>query len=418
VTTRSGRALWSLVDQVLSSGTNIALGLVIARLVSAREFGAYSLAFVAYTVILGLCSAGISDPVVVRHSSFGAGRRSTTWGAATGAAIVFGLLTGLPVALAGFVVGGPLGRCLLAVGLLLPGLLAQDVIRYVFFAEGSPRGASGIDAVWAATQLTAYVGVAAGMAAPGPEHLLAAWGLSAWVAALVGLVRLRVRPTLGAGRQWWMEHRDLGRPFAGDFAMRTGASQLAMAGAGAVAGLQALGALRAGLLLMGPVNLAASGLRIFALPEGSRIRDRSPGKLLPASVVLATVIVAGGALWSVVLLAIPDSVGIELLGDTWSGARELLPFVAVLTLGGVSAAPALYGLRILGAGRRLLRARGIDAVLTTVAAVGGAAAYGARGAALGWAAANVVVSVVWWVQFRRASLEYPKEHGTKRPPSR
>ena len=62
------RASWSFGDQALSSLTNFALAVVVARAVTAEEFGAFGLAFSAYLLVLGLVRAVTAEPLLVRAS--------------------------------------------------------------------------------------------------------------------------------------------------------------------------------------------------------------------------------------------------------------------------------------------------------------------------------------------------------------
>jgi O-antigen/teichoic acid export membrane protein len=47
------RAGWGLLDQIASSGTNVAIGVIVARTLPIEDFGAFSIAFrVASTTTL------------------------------------------------------------------------------------------------------------------------------------------------------------------------------------------------------------------------------------------------------------------------------------------------------------------------------------------------------------------------------
>ena len=60
------RVGWGLGDQALSSMTNFAVGILVARSVSVADFGAYALAFSAYCFILGISRALATEPFAVR----------------------------------------------------------------------------------------------------------------------------------------------------------------------------------------------------------------------------------------------------------------------------------------------------------------------------------------------------------------
>ena len=70
----AGRAGWGLIDQVFSSLTNFALGIVVARTVPIAEFGAFSLAFAAYLLAVNMTRAFPMQPLAIRYSAIGGGR--------------------------------------------------------------------------------------------------------------------------------------------------------------------------------------------------------------------------------------------------------------------------------------------------------------------------------------------------------
>ena len=63
---------WALADQVLSSATNFALSLLVARTVGARDLGAFSVAYATFTFSLGAVRAIAGELLAVRHSAVSA----------------------------------------------------------------------------------------------------------------------------------------------------------------------------------------------------------------------------------------------------------------------------------------------------------------------------------------------------------
>src|SRR3954452_4728053 len=59
---------WALVDQALSSATNFAMSLFIARLLAPEAFGSFALALAAWITLLGLNRAALVQPFVVEAS--------------------------------------------------------------------------------------------------------------------------------------------------------------------------------------------------------------------------------------------------------------------------------------------------------------------------------------------------------------
>lgn len=60
---------WGLLDQILSTATNLAMGIFVAATVSPRQFGAFSVAYAAYGVWLGISAGVASAPLIVRFSA-------------------------------------------------------------------------------------------------------------------------------------------------------------------------------------------------------------------------------------------------------------------------------------------------------------------------------------------------------------
>ena len=65
---RARRFSWGLADQTVSSLTNAALSLYIARDLGATAFGAFSLAYVTYSFVLNASRGLATDPLLVRFS--------------------------------------------------------------------------------------------------------------------------------------------------------------------------------------------------------------------------------------------------------------------------------------------------------------------------------------------------------------
>src|SRR5215475_12250426 len=64
----AGRLSWGLADQAVSSMTNFAVGIYIARTLGLIAFGTFSLAWVTYAVAVNLSRGLATDPLLVRFS--------------------------------------------------------------------------------------------------------------------------------------------------------------------------------------------------------------------------------------------------------------------------------------------------------------------------------------------------------------
>jgi O-antigen/teichoic acid export membrane protein len=401
-----GRFGWGLADQLLSSSTNFLLGLLVARAVDPRDLGAFSLAYATYSLTLGGVRALAGELVVVRHSAVSLGRWRHGVKSSAGTALMAGVIVGLGCLVAAAVLGGSLMVVFSILGVFLPFLLVQDVWRFAFFARGRGSAAFLNDAIWAVAMVAAFV-LLRQTGRSSVAWLTLAWAGAGCLAAVIGLLQLRVLPSgpLDAIR-WLRSHRDLAPRFLAEFGLASGTSTLIMFGIGTVAGLAQLGRFRAGQIALGPLNVLFGGAGLVATPEGVRLLRESPRRLVRGCRWVSVALASGALAWGALLLSLPHGVGQFLLGVNWDGARSLLlPLsVAAATFGVVFGAYA--GLRSLAAAKRSLRARYLDAAATMSFALAGAVVGGAAGAAWGFAIAGCLeIAIAWW-QFRRALDEY------------
>ncbi len=333
VRTLIGRAGWNVGDQLVSSGTNLLLSVLVARALTADGFGAFAVAFTVYTFLVSAARALISQPLVVRYTAGSPESFRTAARSAAGGATNLGIVGGVVSVAVGLAVGGTVGASLVCIGTLLPGLLLQDMWRQVFVAEGRPAAAFLNDVVWGIVQLAAVAAFTV-LGWQSASAMLLGWGGAALVAALLGIVQFRGGPHLRASLGWLARQRDLLGYYAAAFLAMMGANQITMlliAGLGEPADV---GALRAAQVVLGPLNIAGYSLLAFAMPELSRRRLRGRAAVR-AALALSGVMLLADAVWAAVLLMIPDDLGVTLLGDTWASAQAVLP-AAFLGLVGIA----------------------------------------------------------------------------------
>jgi O-antigen/teichoic acid export membrane protein len=397
---RIRRAGWGLADQSLSSLTNFALGIVVARSVSAREFGDFSVAFAVYMLVLGLARSTSTEPLLVRFS-----KPSDPWArgasSAAGAAAVVGVISGAGCILAGLVLSGGLGGALIGLGITLPGLLVQDAWRFAFFAQGRAGQAFVNDLVWTVA-LVVTMGLVVFLGTSSVLWFVIAWGGAATAGAVAGLLQSWLLPRPDRSLSWWREHSDLLRDYVAQFSVLQGSVRLADFGVGAVAGVRALGSLRGAQMLLGPLNVLVMGSRLVAVPEAVRLLDSSPHRLRRACALVSAALASAAITWGIVLTMLPRSAGEALLGATWVGAQRVMFPLALAMAGSGIAMGAGVGLRAMLENRRATKVRMVISILTVAAAVGGAAIAGAFGAAWGVAAVAFPGGALWWIQLNRA----------------
>ena len=405
------RAGWGFVDQALSSATNFALGVFVAATVAPADFGAFSLVYASYGVCLGLSSGLVSTPLIVRHSAASTAERSEASQRSVASAFLVGAAAGLLFLLLSRLAPPTMAGPLAVLGATMPGLLTQDAWRYAFNAQGRPQRAATNDATWALLQVIGTAALLAG-GAVSATSMIAVWGGSATVAALLGAWQAHAFPPLRGNGRWIRAHADLGVRYAVESIAHRSGLYLALYLVGLIAGLSAVAALRGALLLVtGPLILLYVGASFAAVPEGVRLLERAPRDFPRATALFTAAITGAAALWCGLVLIFDNRLGPLLLGQTWPLAQPLVvPLVVFALVQAISVAPS-QGLWSLGAASRSLRIQLLSVVMTLGGTFAGAAVAGPLGAAEALVITTVVSTVLWCDGFRRSF----SEHLSRRP---
>ena len=392
------RAGWGVADQALSSLTNFGLAVVLARGLTAEGFGAASITFAVYVLVLNVSRSLTSEPLTVRHSR----QDRTEWAgpaaAALGAELVIGLITAAGLLVVALWVGGPSGGALAALAITMPGLLLQDGWRFAFFATGRPRAAFMNDLLWLVFMiLTLAVALAGGSPEPWPYVL--AWGLAGAMAGIAGIAQARLLPAPRRTVAWFRTNRDLATRYAAESIVLAGSSQLRLVIVGVVGGLAMAGALRAGQVIMNALNPLSYGLQLTAVPEAVAIARRDRGRLTRYVARLAIGLGAVSLLWGVAVWLIPSGLGQALFGATWDEAHSTIPGQTIVVVASGLSAGAIVGLRALAAAGHSLRARILSSIIGLVAATLGAMTGDVALCAIAIGVAIAIGTIIWWASY-------------------
>jgi O-antigen/teichoic acid export membrane protein len=392
------RLTWGLADQAVTSLVSFIVGIVVARSLGAVEFGAFSLAWVTYGVVVNLSRGLATDPLAVRFSGVERPIWRTAVAGSSGMAIVVGLVTGAICAAVGAVLPGHAGAAFVALGIVLPGLMLQDSWRFAFFASGQGGKAFVADITWALA-LVPMLYLAS--RDPSVTRFVLAWGAAAAFAALVSGVQAGVVPRVSRAKHWLVQHRDLSLRYLVENVTISGAYQFKMYGLGAFAGIAAVGTVRGAEMLLGPFFIVLSGIGLVAVPEAARVLRRSVRALPIFCLLLGGAQAVGALAWGMALLfALPDKWGHAVLGEVWLTSSALLLPATLSVMFASFYTGAAAGLRALGVARRSLKAQLLASSAYLVGGVGGGALGGALGSAWGAAGATFFAVIVWWSIFR------------------
>jgi O-antigen/teichoic acid export membrane protein len=399
------RLSWGVADQAMSSISNFAVNIYIARTLGAVQYGAFALAYVTYGFALNASRGLATDPLLVRFS----GTDVPTWRQAvtkcTGTAATVGLTTGTIILAAAALLSGTARLAFLALGLTMPGLMLQDSWRYSFFALGRGGQAFLNDTVWTVALIPALVLLrATGHASV--FWFVFAWGAAAGVAAAIGPLQARTVPRLSGAWDWVSRHRDLGPRYLVEGVSNNAAGLLRNYGVGLILGLAAVGYVQAATTLMGPFMVIYFGMGLVTLPEAARVLRRSPRHLPVFCLLVSGGLGILGLAWGIILLvALPRGLGHLMLGDLWKPTYPLVWPTTLSIIGSCASVGAGTGLHALGAARRSLSAMVIGSALSVILSVAGTIIYGVAGTMIGTAVAAWIMALLFWRQFGKAMRE-------------
>ena len=394
------RILWTFSDQALSSLTNFALVIVVAKSVDPSDFGSFSLAMVTFTFLIGLGRSLVGDPYVVRFTDADRHTRRRATRQASGAAVSFGVIGGLVCIAAALVLSGQSRMAMLALGISMPGLMLQENWRHIFFAEGRARAATINDGLWTVIQF-ALIGVLLTQDRASIFLITMAWGISALAAGLFGIIQARVVPDPFEALAWYRETRELNVKMGLDFAFNQGATTLVGYLITAVVGTVGIGAIRAAQSLLGPLNLLFAGISAFGMPVLARAA-MAGGSLLKQALALSTAIGIMASTWVAILIFVPDSIGAHIMGDSWNTAHEVMLPMGIITVTVAFVLGASLGLKALRRADQMLRVTFMQAPLMLGLGALGGAVWSIKGAAWGMCIAQVVGFVACWFIFLRS----------------
>jgi O-antigen/teichoic acid export membrane protein len=392
---------WNLVDQALSAASNFALAILVARSVNASEFGAFSVAFLAYGITVAATKSMVGQPLQMRFSSAESGVQRTEISSGLGFVLPTSIAVGIVLAVIGLVLPGATASSLIALAVVLPALLVQDSCRMAMFTVGKPAWAAAIDAVWAVGQFAA-IGLLVLLGRTEVWLFILAWGVAAGASAAVGLVLLRVRPVIRRAASWFGSQRHLIRYLFPEYLLGLGAAQFGLLLVGVVASADAVGSIRAAQVLLGPLGIVGSAAFQFAVPEMAARPGMSSRQRAVFGLGISAALGAITAVYCAGLLLMPDRFGTALFGDSWAGASAVLLAMCLASLASSQANGPAGVLYAMGRAQWTFRINLVKGPFALVTLLTGAALWAATGAAWAFFLIELEVLPAWLLTFRKA----------------
>jgi O-antigen/teichoic acid export membrane protein len=378
---------WGIVDQTFSSATNFGLALLAGRLLGPGGLGVVLVGYAFYLLALGFQRALVSEPLVAVSAALPARERQARARHALSLSLATGALMAAVMATLGLVIPASPARGLVYAAPWLTAALVQDLCRTVLFRDGRARAATLNDAIWLGAMFSA---LPLTLANPGEWSIVGCWGVGAAIAALTGLLQLRIMPSRpGPAVSWWRtEASVLGRWLGMSsvvYSLGTHVSTFALAG---LLGAQGLGGLRAASTAFGPLTLVIPALSLPGLPLVVKARERSRAEALRLTLWISATATLATAVYSAVFFARPSLLSM-IFGSQFARFEHLILPIGLAQI--VAATTVGFGLllRADGRGRALFGSQVVNSAAALLLATTGAVVGGVT--AVAWAAVAVAV---------------------------
>lgn len=361
-----GHALLALAAQGSTSLSNLLLTVLVARSTGVVEFAAYALILPTYVVAQRFWRVFILVPHQVSLNQQGVDASNAARApvfSSVRVAIAFSVATLAVTAL----VGDPYLRWGSLLALSMPIIAAYDSVRNTAFATGQLPKVALMDHAWLILQLIGSVIVA--IASLAPWWYAVAWLIPPLIIALT-LLSDWERPGLvqtGTSRRGPRLLDAISDLFSSTLVAQSIPYIIAV-----LATVPIAGAFRGAQTLTGPLNVLVMGLMPLVQNHTAR-NARRLERVVQLTRNASITFTGGAAIYAIALVALPDSIGVRILGDTWTISSDLLPGVALLMCLRTPFLTITTSLRSLGRIRQIVQLRTSNAIALLAAAAAASA---------------------------------------------
>jgi O-antigen/teichoic acid export membrane protein len=413
--TRGGLAI---LDYGLISGSNFLLGVLLARWLSPREYGAYALAFSIFTLAGFLYQALLLEPLSVFSGTLfrdnTRGYLKTTlsihWALCLVMCVVLGVAAGVTL-----VIGHSplLAAAFAGMTLATPFILAHGLGRRGFYLKLSP-GPAAFGSIFYFVLVTGgvFVGFWGGWLSAFTAFMI--MGFAALVSSVIMVFQLNAKLAPATGRPklrpTWGKHWEYGRWALAACAVGWIPNYIYIPLVSSFSGMAAGGELRALMNLAAPVLQTYAALSMLFLPYAARVQDEK-GRLAAGSLTrrLSCLFVAGSVAYWAILIPLKQPLFHFLYAGKYMESAYLIPLFALeTTIWSASLGPAIL-LRAMESPRSLFVANAAASAVAVLFGVPATRFFGLQGVIWSMIAANFLYVVVAFILFGRklSTLKIP-----------
>jgi O-antigen/teichoic acid export membrane protein len=391
----------AILSQSFASIATLVLSVLVARTVSAPEFGIFAIVLSAWIILVGSIRAATAEVYIFNHAHLNSYDRQRARSAALLSGFILAIILGLALVLVCAAVQGTIAPYLMVLGFGLPALLLQDSNRMLLNVSPQPARALVPDVLYICLLVVS-------MLVPQQPTLLYmtwAWISCSFTSAIVGTFLVGPSVNRHCLTIWMHTGRKRSLYFFSDFFVSNGIANAAVFLVAAFGSLSDSAAIRGCQVLLIPVLLIMRGASVTAGPRLAKLTVDGNSAKVPnivgaLSITLLCTVVAAG----VAVALTPPSTMKFLLGDSAKATLALFPYAAIATLALGIATVGMIGLKAIGQVQSSVRLKLLTAPATLSFLVLGTIYSGAPGSQIALASGEGFRSVLQWRTLKRRSV--------------
>ncbi len=415
------KGLLAILDQALISGSNFAIGILLARWLAPNQYGAYALTFSIFLLLSQVQQALLLEPQSVLGPAEFANRLPQYLGAllwlclvsATLIALILGGLSGMIHLLAH---SSALPRALAGVSIAAPSILLYWLVRGACYAKLASRTAL-IGSVLYCIVLGLTLFLLHHIQPLSPLTAYVLMGLGAIAASTFLLSRLRPLMRLSSGhflslvaRQHWV----YGRWALASAVVTWLPWNVYYSVLGHYRGMDSAGDFRAIMNLLLPLGQTLSALSLLAHPiVARRLALRGSASVLGQGPEIVGLYGGGAIMYWLVILPVRGPLFRLLYGDRYGDVTYFLPWIAVASIFWFAAFAPPIVLRAIQSPASVFVVYGAAAIVTLAVGIPAAAAYGIRGVCVGTTLSSITALGAGLLLIRAKSREVSAQCATE-----
>ena len=411
---RHSRISWVLLDQMVVSGGNFLLGVLIARFLGITAYGEYVLLWIAATVLFTLQQSLIIVPMMSLGPKLSAHKTTEYYRSLTYQQLLFGIAGSMLMSLLVYIL---LRWNDLDTSIIMPFCAAlftwlwQDYVRRYFFTTERAKSAFVSDVLAYASR----IGLLIAISMRGQLNL----GSVFWLIAATSLLGLipgwsflrQAHASSALLMQNMRNHWRIGKWLAGSTMLQMTTSEGPFAVAGALLGAEVVGGLRATWNVLGMIHILFQGMDNLVPVQGAKIFATQGIDALTTYLKKFTLL--GGSLTLFAMLVVvvfPEFwvklfYGEEFLEYAWITRIQALIFILIFL-----AHPLMYGLRAVEYTKPEMHVNAVAALVGAVLVFPMTYWWGSAGNMLAYGLAQALLVYLLWKAFSERQSYLENQH--------